>query len=249
MTEMSIKIENLKKVFPGNPQEFVVFDRLNVSFKKSAITGVIGPSGCGKTILLRMISGLEKQTLGEIKYSNRNSSNIGMVFQEYTAFPWKTVGGNISFALSLAGVPASEQTESVDYWLNKTGLIKFKDYYPSQLSGGMKQRLAFARCCSIKPQIILMDEPFGSLDSITRLEMISFAEKILYEEGLTGILVTHNINEAILLCDRVMIFSKPPTSILAEFDINISRLRTNNDNFLNEIHNIESRIKKELKGI
>lgn len=246
MTNTSIKIENLRKVFPGNPHDLVVFDGLRLSFKQNAITGVIGPSGCGKTTLLRMIAGLEKPTSGKITFLSNNSHRVGMIFQEYTAFPWKTAGGNIAFALELAGVPSNLREEIIDYWLEKVGLQNFINYYPAQLSGGMKQRLAFARCFAVKPEVLLMDEPFGSLDSITRDELAEFTSKLLVTEHTSTILITHNIKEALRLCDDIFVMSTHPSQILNSFSIEFEKPRTRNILWSKEAQQIEREIMELL---
>lgn len=246
MTDTSIKIENLRKVFPGNPYDLVVFDSFSASFKQGAITGVIGPSGCGKTTLLRMIAGLEKPTSGKISFMTNNSHRIGMIFQEYTAFPWKTAGGNIAFALELAGVHSNMHEEIIDYWLKKVGLQNFKNYYPAQLSGGMKQRLAFARCLAVKPEVLLMDEPFGSLDSITRDEMVDFTSKLLVSAQTSTILITHNINDALRLCDDIVVMSSPPSQVLKEFSIEFEKPRTRNILWSKEAQQLEREVMELL---
>lgn len=246
MTDTSIKIENLRKVFPGNPNALVVFDGLSLSFKQDAITGVIGPSGCGKTTLLRMIAGLEKPTSGKINFMFNNSHRVGMIFQEYTAFPWKTAGGNIAFALELAGVPSNMREEIIDYWLEKVGLQNFKNYYPAQLSGGMKQRLAFARCLAIKPDVLLMDEPFGSLDSITRDEMVEFTSKLLVTEHTSTIFITHNIKEALRLCDDIFVMSTHPSQILNSFSIEFEKPSTRYILWSKEAQQLEKEIMELL---
>lgn len=246
MTDTSIKIENLRKVFPGNPHDLVVFDGLSVSFKQGEITGIIGPSGCGKTTLLRMIAELEKPTSGKISFMSNNSHRVGMIFQEYTAFPWKTAGGNIAFALELAEIPPIEHDEIIDYWIEKVGLKKFKDYYPAQLSGGMKQRLALARCLALEPQVILMDEPFGSLDLITRDEMVEATEKILIESDATAIFITHNISEAVRLCDKIIVLSRIPCTIQEIIELNIDRPRTTSMDWLDRSNIIEKKIWSNL---
>lgn len=242
MADTSIKIENLRKVFAGNPNDLVVFDGLSLSFKQGEITGIIGPSGCGKTTLLRMIAGLDKPTSGKISFMTDNSHRVGMIFQEYTAFPWKTARGNIAFALELTGIPSNMHEEIIDYWLEKVGLERFKNYFPCQLSGGMKQRLALARCLALKPQVILMDEPFGSLDLITRNEMVEATEKILVESEVTAIFITHNISEAARLCDKIIVLSRIPCTIHEIIELNIDRPRTTSIDWLDRSNIIGKKI-------
>lgn len=245
--EIIIKIDNLKKVFIGNPKSLTVFDNLSLSFKKSSITAILGPSGCGKSTLLRLIAGLEEPTAGNITFSSSDKHSVGMVFQEYTAFPWRTVGKNISFGLELSKIPKGEHKEIIDFWLDKVGLLEYKNYYPAQLSGGMKQRLAFARCLAVKPEVILMDEPFGALDSLSRDEMVCFAEQILTSAEKTAVFVTHNISEAIKLSDHIVVLSTIPSRILFNIDISLKRPRSYKEIWLKETIDIEEKIRVFLR--
>lgn len=243
---VSIQVDHLKKVYSGNPKSLTVFDNLSLSFQRNSITAILGPSGCGKSTLLRLIAGLEMPTAGDIIFSS-DKHRVGMVFQEYTAFPWRTVSENISFGLELGKIPKEEHKEIIDFWLDKVGLFEFKNYYPAQLSGGMKQRLAFARCLAVQPDIILMDEPFGALDSFSRDEMVGFAEQILTFAEKTTIFVTHNIKEAIQMSDRIVVLSTIPSRKLLNKNITLQRPRSYKMLWQKEILNIEEEIRASLR--
>ena len=183
---------------------------LSLSVEENTFTCILGPSGCGKTTLLRCIAGFEDYA-GEIFVDDVLCKEPGidriMVFQDFNQlFPWKTVIGNIKFALKKNGVTdASEQEKIAKEMLEKTHLSGFEDYYPHQLSGGMKQRVAIAKALALKPRIILMDEPFAALDAMTRTELQNEVLKIFEENNITFIFITHNIQEAIMLGDRIIV--------------------------------------------
>jgi len=241
-----INLKNIKKNYQNSKGLLTVFEDLNISFVENNITTVLGPSGCGKTTMLRLIAGLEKPTSGAITFKN-NYHRIGMVFQEYTAFPWRTVSGNVEFGLENIDVTKNNRTKIVNYWLDKTGLLNFKDYYPSQLSGGMKQRLAFARCLAMNPTILLLDEPFGALDVFTREKMIAFTEELLEGLNLTVIFITHYIKEAILLADKIFVMSSIPSYSKCEINLQLKRPRQSIEVWSEEARNIEFEVKNCLK--
>lgn len=230
MDEIAISIENLRKNFVNDSKELTVFNNLNLKLTQNKITAILGPSGCGKTTLLRIIAGLEAPTEGQVKFKANPRPSIGMVFQEYAAFPWLTAYKNITFGLKLSGIEKNKFDSIVNFWLEKTGLTEFKDHYPAELSGGMRQRLAFARCLAIEPSIILLDEPFGSLDSLTRRDLRAFAKKLLLSSKSTVILITHNIREAIYFADRIIVLSAVPAKKildLSDDQINANHKETN----------------------
>jgi len=242
-----IEIDKLSKIYSNSNSETVVFSSFSLSIDEGVVTAILGPSGCGKTTLLKMIAGLDSLTSGSIKFKYQKH-RIGMVFQEYTAFPWLSVAKNIEFGLKLEGRDDNYQKEQIDYWLDKMELTHARELYPHQISGGMKQRLAIARCLTLKPDILLMDEPFGALDAITRSKMIDFTEKLLEELKITSIIVTHNIREAIQLADQIIVLSLPPIrEVNKTFISNMERPRTslcfNNSGAIG----LEVEIFKELK--
>lgn len=237
MGDIAIEIKNLTKKYTVNQSLLIVFDDFSASFVKGKITAIIGPSGCGKSTLLRMIAGLEKPTQGEILLRTKDHQ-IGMIFQEKALFPWLTVEGNIGFGLEFNDIPSELHREIKEYWLEKTGLSKFSKYFPGQISGGMKQKLAMARCLAVKPDIVLMDEPFASLDNQSRFEIIGFFEKLFLAERITVILVTHNIQEAIYLGDNIIGLSNIPVTKPIYHNISLKRPRS--------IENIKSKMEMDL---
>lgn len=237
MGEVAIEIKNLTKTYQGIPDLLTVFNNFSVSFEKSKFTAIIGPSGCGKSTLLRMIAGLEKPTSGKILLHENH--RIGMIFQEKALFPWLTVEGNVGFGLGLSNIPKEQHEEIIEYWIEKVGLTKFAKYFPAQISGGMKQKLAMARCMAVKPDIVLMDEPFGSLDYRSRYEIICFFEELFLSEGKTVILVTHNIQEAMFLGDNIVGLQNLPVNTYVDIQISLKRPRS--------IENIKSKAEFDLE--
>ena len=224
MSDIAIEINNLTKTYRINSNDLNVFKDFSATFHKGSISAIVGPSGCGKTTLLRMIAGLDKPTKGEV-FINPKNNRIGMIFQEKALFPWRTVEGNVAFGLELNEIPKQTIQDTVEYWLEKVGLTEFKKYYPTQLSGGMKQRLAFARCMAVDPDIVLMDEPFSSLDSFAKLSLSEFAENLMCETKKTAILVSHDIKEAIFYADSIFQLTNPPIGKYKRYIVDAKRPR------------------------
>lgn len=190
---------------------------------------LLGPSGCGKSTVLRMIAGLDHPTSGEVLVNGRKvkgpGRDRGMVFQKYTSFPWLTVGDNIAYGLKLQGTPEAERKEIVDHLLEATGLTAFAKAYPDTLSGGMQQRVAIARTLAVRPQVVLMDEPFGALDAQTRSDMQALLLRIWDETASTILFVTHDVEEAVYLADRIYILSSRPGTIVEDIPVQFGRPR------------------------
>ncbi len=207
---MFLKIKNLHKTFFDNEQKETVeaLKDINLEIEKQSFVTLIGPSGCGKTTLLRVVAGLEEKTEGRV-FANEEEVNqpwhsVGFVFQEYALFPWRSVRKNIEFGLEMKGESKdSRRRKSLDY-IKRFGLVGFEDKYPRELSGGMKQRVALARTLIDDSELILMDEPFGALDSQTRSLMQVFLLNIWKEMQRTVLFVTHNIDEAVFLSSRII---------------------------------------------
>jgi NitT/TauT family transport system ATP-binding protein len=199
---------------------------------------IIGPSGCGKTTLLRIIAGLEQHTTGEVLINGEQLtepwSRVGFVFQEYALFPWRTVSENIEFGLEIKNVPKQDRRQRALEYIHKFGIDGFEDKYPKELSGGMKQRVAIARTLINNPSMILMDEPFGSLDSQTRNTMQEFLLSIWQNSNRTILFVTHNIDEAVFLSNRVIGLSKRPGSIKFSLEIAIPMPRDRTSSEFNQ---------------
>ncbi|MDV0445101.1 Bicarbonate transport ATP-binding protein CmpD [Methanimicrococcus sp. At1] len=222
-------IENLYKKFKKGDTEFLALEDINLSVKDGEFVTILGPSGCGKTTLLRIIAGLETYSGGTVSLDGEviagPGPKRGMVFQEYSLFPWKTVLGNVMFGPQMQGFSKKEAEEKALNYLKLVGLSEFKNSYPYELSGGMKQRVAIARALANEPEIILMDEPFGALDAQTRNNLQNELLRIWEEEKKTIIFVTHSVDEAVFLSDRIVILSKRPGRIKKTIDITIPRPR------------------------
>lgn len=190
---------------------------------------LLGPSGCGKSTLLRMIAGLDRPDRGQVIVNGKRvegpGRDRGMVFQKYTSFPWLTVADNIAYGPKINGVPAAERTEIVQHLIEAVGLAGFEKSYPDTLSGGMQQRLAIARTLANRPQVILMDEPFGALDAQTRSDMQQLLLKVWDETASTILFVTHDVDEAIFLADRIFILCARPGTIVEDIPVPFGRPR------------------------
>ncbi|RMF88654.1 MAG: ABC transporter ATP-binding protein [Nitrospinota bacterium] len=208
----------------------LAIDNLSCQVYDREIVTIVGTSGCGKSTLLRMIAGLIKPTAGEMLLDNRQITgpgpDRGMVFQSYTLFPWLTVRKNVEFGLKIKGIPEKERREIASHFLNIVGLKGFENVYPKSLSGGMKQRVAIARALANDPDILLMDEPFGALDAQTRSLMQELLLKVWAESHKTILFVTHDVDEAIFLGDRVYVMSARPGRIREEIEVPLERPRT-----------------------
>lgn len=244
-----ISIRNLRKVYRTDESETVAIDDFSLNIKKGELISIVGPSGCGKTTLLRMIAGLLESTSGSITIDGRECKapgpDRGMVFQDYALFPWRSVRKNVEFGLEIEGVPKEERKARVDAMLDMVGLEKFADARIHELSGGMKQRVAIARALVAEPDVILMDEPFGALDAQTRNLMQESLIKILQQTDQTVIFITHSVDEAIYLSDRVVVLTKRPAKIKTVFDIPWARPR---DRASLEFTSLRKEILEELRS-
>jgi NitT/TauT family transport system ATP-binding protein len=227
-----IVITGVTKTFPPQGKRGAVhaLDRIDLVVKDREFVTLLGPSGCGKSTLLRMIGGLETPTAGTITHKNKvvdgPGSDRGMVFQSYTLFPWLTVRKNIQFGLEQQGKVDTPQIEQIaDSYIDLVGLRGFEDLYPKSLSGGMKQRVAIARALAANPDVLLLDEPFAALDMQTRIVMQELLLRVWQKSPTTIVMVTHDIDEAILLADRTVVMSARPGRIKEIMDIDIPRPR------------------------
>lgn len=229
-----IRIEGLSVDYKRNERDFTALSSINLEVAASEFFCCLGPSGCGKSTLLYSISGLIKGYKGDIYINEKNiktvKPKVGLVLQEYGLMPWKTVYENIELGLIVGKVGNLERKEMVLSILNDFKLLELKSLYPFQLSGGQKQRVAICRALILKPDILLMDEPFSALDAITREEMQLFVLNLWRETRVTILLVTHSVEEAVYLGNRVTVMSESPGSIIKYFDTNFEkdeRLRLN----------------------
>ena len=227
--DIRIAVRGLHKVFEtASGQVVVALDDINLSVRGGEFVCIVGPSGCGKSTLLRLLAGLEQSSSGEIRIDVARSDRpvSSMIFQEQSTFPWMTVRQNTAFGLDMRRVEKHARDERVTYFLQKVGLSDFANAYPHQLSGGMKQRVCLARAFANEPEVLLMDEPFASLDEQTRILM---QEELLRvwegEGGRTVVFITHSIDEAVLLADTVVVMSARPGRIKATFAVPFARPR------------------------
>jgi len=236
-----IKIEKLSKYYLGpNKNRLTVFENIDLFIYPNSFTTIIGPSGCGKSTLLQIIAALIKPDAGRIIIDGQEINSprpdiISMVFQDPALFPWRNVLQNVEFPLELKGVNKAERRSIAKKYISLVGLSGFEGYYPNQLSGGMQQRVNLARALITRPQILLMDEPFGALDEQTRQKMAMELIRIWQHTGVTILFVTHSLVEAAYLSDRVIVFSLRPAVIKAIIDIDVPRPREVEDPQLAEI--------------
>ena len=226
-----VEVKGLSKVFGKAPSEVVALSEVDLSVEKGGIVSIVGPSGCGKSTLLYMIAGLIDPTCGEILIAGERvtkpNSRIGIVFQEFRIFPWKTVIDNVRFGLEIQGRgSAAERTATAQRYIGMVGLSGAEHRLPKELSGGMKQRVAIAQTFACDPEVVLMDEPLGSVDSLTREKLQDELLRIWADSGKTIIVVTHSIEEAIYLGQKVVVMAPRPSRVVEVFDVPLSRERT-----------------------
>ena len=226
-TRTKLRAENVSMVFQRDGKSTSVLDNVNLEVKEGEFVCLLGPSGCGKSTLLNIIAGFLSPTTGEVKIENEKVNGPDprriFVFQERGVFPWLTVEGNIGFGLYK--LPKDEQERRIAHYIKMVGLVGFEKSYPQELSGGMKQRLEVARALAVDPDVMFLDEPFGALDSITRLIMRGELLRIWEAEKKTIIFVTHDIEESIQLADRVVVMSARPAKIQSIVEIDIPHPR------------------------
>lgn len=225
-----IGIHGVGRTYTVNSAPVVAIDRIDLDIKKNEFVSIVGTSGCGKSTLLNMVGGLDRPTTGEITIDGvpviGPGRDRGFVFQSYSLFEWMTVRQNIHFALEKSTVPKSEKTALIAHFIHSVGLVGFEEAFPKQLSGGMRQRVAIARALVYKPSILLMDEPFGALDAQTRGMMQELLLKVWEDHKVTVLFVTHDVEEAIFLADRVIVLASRPGRIKKDMAIEIGRPRT-----------------------
>jgi len=238
---LTLEFLGISKTFTGkNPGESVhVLEKIQHRVENGRFISIIGPSGCGKTTLLRIIAGLEKASAGKALLDGKElvqgSEDVGMVFQEYALFPWRTTLQNIEMGPEIKGVDKEERRSTAMDYIKMFDLSGFENRYPRELSGGMKQRVAIARTLIMNPRVVLMDEPFGSLDSQTRNALQEFLLRIWQKRADTIIFVTHNVDEAVFLSDEIVVFSKRPARIIKILKIEYPRPRDRTSEECNKI--------------
>jgi NitT/TauT family transport system ATP-binding protein len=231
-----LKVEGVSKVFPGRSGSVEALRPVDVDIAAGEFVCLLGPSGCGKSTLLSIIAGLESASSGKVLADGKEVRGAGtdrvLLFQEAALFPWLDVQHNVEFGLRQAGIRAKERAEIARRFIEIVHLKGFERSFAHQLSGGMRQRVAIARALAIDPAILLMDEPFGALDALTRDRLHAELESIWTETRKTVVFVTHNVREAVALGDRVLVFSPRPGRIVAEFRIDLPRPRSLEDHQL-----------------
>ena len=237
---MKVEVESLTKVFGEKREEGVVsLEDVSFSVKEKEFVCILGPSGCGKTTLIRIIAGLEKPTKGTVLLDGKPITEPGrdrcMVFQEFALFPWRTVLGNVTFGLEKMKIPKEERQEVALRYIDLVGLKGFENRYPHELSGGMKQRVGIARALAIDPAFLLMDEPFGSLDEESRKIFQSELLMIWENTKKTILFVTHSVDEAVFLADRIFVMTARPGKIKGVIKVNLKRERNRTSPEFNEI--------------
>ena len=233
-SEPVIKIRDLKKTFKSNNGGVIeAVAHVNFDISENDFVCIVGPSGCGKSTLLRMVAGLETITSGRITYRGEDVSKprkeIGMVFQEYSLLPWRNVIDNVALGPEFLGVPRQERYDKAMDYLRIVGMEAFSHSFPHELSGGMRQRVAIIRALANDPDVLLMDEPFGALDAHTRILLQKELLRIWENHRKTILFVTHSVDEAIYLADRIMVMSARPGRIIDIIDVNMDRPRHRSD--------------------
>lgn len=227
---VTLQVKNLQKEFDSPQGKVTALKDINFKTYKREFVCVIGPSGCGKSTLIRILAGLETPTSGEVLLDGKAVSapgpDRGMVFQGYTLFPWLTVKKNVMFGLEMSGHGKTSSEEQALQWIDLVGLSKFANAYPHQLSGGMKQRVAIARALANQPRILLMDEPFGALDAQTRAKMQSYLHEIWKNIDVTILFITHDLDEAVYLADRVLVLKAHPGEVQEVIEVPVPQPRS-----------------------
>ena len=222
-----VRIQGLSKIFELRHSEVTALKKVDLEIADGEFVCIVGPSGCGKTTLLRILAELDTPSAGQIWIKHRDPTTPvhSMIFQEQSVFPWMTVQDNIAYGLRMRGVGGKAQEETVQYYLKKVGLTKFAKAYPHQLSGGMKQRVSIARAFANDPGILLMDEPFAALDEQNKILLQDELLRVWEETRKTVIFITHSIDEAILLGDRVVVMTASPGEVKADVPVTFERPR------------------------
>ncbi len=228
--DVIVKIDHVEKIYQGRSGEVVALNGVDMEIGENEFVCVVGPSGCGKSTLLNIIAGLERPTSGRVCVKGKEvinpGSERGVIFQQYALFPWLTVKKNVKFGLKLRGVKEPELSAIADKYIRLVGLEEFGDSYPKELSGGMKQRVAIARAYAVNPEILLMDEPCGALDAHTRTQLQTELLETWEKEKKTCFFITHDVEEAIILAQRVVIMSARPGRVKEIVPVNIPYPRT-----------------------
>ena len=245
-----LQVRNATKIYNTRSGDLLAIDRCSLDVQAGEIVSIVGPSGCGKTTLLWSMSGLHGLTSGNVLLDGRAitgpNPEIGMVFQEANLLPWRNLAANINFPFEIKGTRPDRIW--IDELLGRVGLEGFGGRFPRELSGGMQQRAALVRALSFKPSVLLMDEPFGALDAFTREEMNGLVEEIWLDTQTTIVLITHSIEEAIFLSDRIIVMSPRPGRVASVHEVPFARPRTLEIMSTKEVFDLTNIIKMEIVG-
>jgi NitT/TauT family transport system ATP-binding protein len=248
-----IEIEDVSVRFGQGAQSTLAVDRVSIDVQPGEFVSIIGPSGCGKSTLLNIVAGFMKPTQGRATVDGKAidgpGADRGVVFQQYSLFPWMTVRKNVEFGLKMQGMAQNQRESAARTLLGLAGLLAFENHYPDQLSGGMKQRVGIVRALATSPQVMLMDEPFGALDSQTRVVMQEILTNMWQQLKLSVLFITHDIEEAIFLSEKVYVMTARPGRIKAEIPIPLPRPRTpdmtSSPTFLALVRQLKALIREE----
>ena len=247
---VKLQVSGLNKIFGDGSQQIQAISDVSLEVHQSEFVMIVGPSGCGKTTLINIIGGLETATSGSVLLDGKPVSgpgaDRGMVFQGYSLFPWLTVQKNVEFGLKMKKLPAAERRDIAERYIELVGLKGFGKALPKQLSGGMKQRVAIARTLANEPEILLMDEPFGALDAQTRVVMQELLADISRRTNTTIMFITHDIDEAVLLGDRIYVMSRRPGRIREVLSVDLPEPRSHHSLLLPEFQQIKGHIMEML---
>ncbi|PSQ51697.1 nitrate ABC transporter ATP-binding protein [Halobacteriales archaeon SW_8_65_20] len=233
MTDSRVVVDGVSKSFEGENGPVRALDTVDFEVRDGELVCIVGPSGCGKTTLFRIIGGIDRATGGDVLLSGEPvtgpTPDLGIVFQEYHLFPWRTVRGNVAFGLEQLALDGDARERRIAEMLRLVGLEGTADSYPSQLSGGMKQRVAIARSLAVDPEFLLMDEPFGSVDAQTRSMLHEELLDVWHETKKTILFVTHDVEEAVTLADRIVVMTPGPGRVREIVDVDLPRPRSRTD--------------------
>ncbi len=245
-TDPRISVRGITKTFDLKGESFVALDGVDLDVADNEFITVVGPSGCGKSTLMNILAGLDTPTAGEALVDGRAVTgpgpDRGVIFQQYALFPWLTVRKNVEFGLKTAGMPAAERRAKAQHFIDMVGLGDFADALPKMLSGGMKQRCAIARAYAMDPSILLMDEPFGALDALTRVKLQEQLLQTWSQEKRTVMFITHDVDEAVFLANRVVVMAARPGRIYEIIDVDLPYPRTEQMRLSPEFAELRNRV-------
>ncbi|MBB6695054.1 ABC transporter ATP-binding protein [Cohnella xylanilytica] len=250
--EVMLRAENVTKTFVSNKKEITALERVDITIYQQEFVSLLGPSGCGKSTFLRLVAGLDEKTDGVLTLNGSpivgSGRDRGVVFQQYSLLPWMHAWENVAFALKKSkGMTGAQKKEMAFHFLELVGLKGFENHYPAQMSGGMQQRVAIARALVYRPKLLLMDEPFGALDAQTRRDMQDLLMRIWSEEKCGVLFVTHDVDEAIYLSDRIYMMSAHPGRVAKELTIDMRKPRDWNDMLSDQFVQYKREIVSELE--